>query len=45
MTQFWIYAALLLFAALMLLLWPVLRGRKDQAEEDRTALNIALYEE
>ncbi len=45
MTQFWIYAALLLLAALMLLLWPVLRGRKDQAEEDRTALNIALYEE
>lgn len=45
MTQFWIYAALLLLAALMLLLWPVLRGRKHQAEEDRTALNIALYEE
>ncbi len=45
MTQFWIYATLLLLAALLLLLWPVLRGRKDQAEEDRTALNIALYEE
>ena len=45
MTQFWIYATLLLLAALFLLLWPVLRGRKDQAEEDRTALNIALYEE
>jgi len=45
MTQFWMYATLLLLAALFLLLWPVLRGRKNQAEEDRTALNIALYEE
>ncbi len=45
MTQFWIYSVLLLVAALLLLLLPVLRGRKDQAEEDRTALNIALYEE
>lgn len=45
MTQFWIYAVLLLLAALLLLLWPILRGRKDQTEEDRTALNIALYEE
>lgn len=45
MTQFWIYSVLLLVAALLLLLWPILRGRKDQAEEDRTALNIALYEE
>lgn len=45
MTQFWICAVLLLLVALSLLLWPVLRGRKDQTEEDRTALNIALYEE
>lgn len=45
MTLFWIFSALLLIAALLLLLWPVLAGRKDQAEEDRTALNIALYEE
>lgn len=45
MTQFWMYAVLLLVAALFFLLWPVLRGRKDQTEEDRTALNIALYEE
>lgn len=45
MTQFWMYAALLLLVALLLLLWPVLRGRKDQTEEDRTALNVALYEE
>ncbi len=45
MTQFWIYSVLLLLVALLLLLVPVLRVRKDQAEEDRTALNIALYEE
>jgi len=45
MTQFWIYAVLLLVAALFILLWPVLRVRKDQSDEDRTALNIALYEE
>ncbi len=45
MTQFWIYSVLLLIVALLLLLVPVLRVRKDQAEEDRTALNIALYEE
>ncbi len=45
MTQFWIFAVLLLIVALLLLLIPVLRVRKDQAEEDRTALNIALYEE
>ena len=45
MTQFWIYSVLLLVAALLLLLWPILRGIKDQTEEDRTALNIALYEE
>ena len=45
MTQFWRFAVLLLIVALLLLLIPVLRVRKDQAEEDRTALNIALYEE
>lgn len=45
MTQFWIFAVLLLLIALLLLLVPVLRVRKDQTEEDRTALNIALYEE
>ena len=44
MTQFWIYSVLLLLVALLLLLVPVLRIRKDQTEEDRTALNIALYE-
>lgn len=45
MTDFWIGAGLLLLAALAFLLLPVLRGRKTQAEEDRTALNVALYEE
>lgn len=36
---------MLLLAALAFLLLPVLRGRRVQAEEDRTALNVALYEE
>ncbi|MHB0763308.1 c-type cytochrome biogenesis protein CcmI [Stutzerimonas sp. NM35] len=45
MIDFWIGAALLLLAALAILLLPVLRGRRAQAEEDRTALNVALYEE
>lgn len=45
MIDFWIGAALLLLAALAILLLPVLRGRRVQAEEDRTALNVALYEE
>jgi len=31
--------------ALAFLLLPILRGRRAQAEEDRTALNVALYEE
>jgi len=30
---------------LAFLLLPILRGRRAQAEEDRTALNVALYEE
>lgn len=45
MIDFWIGAGLLLLAALAFLLLPVLRGRRLQAEEDRTALNVALYEE
>ncbi|MBF6621985.1 MAG: c-type cytochrome biogenesis protein CcmI [Pseudomonas stutzeri] len=45
MIDFWIGAGLLLLAALAFLLLPVLRGRRVQAEEDRTALNVALYEE
>ena len=45
MTEFWLAAGLLLLVALAFPLIPVLRGRKAQAEEDRTALNVALYQE
>ncbi|WP_165674529.1 c-type cytochrome biogenesis protein CcmI [Metapseudomonas otitidis] len=45
MIDFWLAAGLLLLVALAFLLIPVLRGRKAQAEEDRTALNVALYQE
>ncbi|MGL4318561.1 MAG: c-type cytochrome biogenesis protein CcmI [Pseudomonas sp.] len=45
MIEFWIAASLLLLVGLAFLLIPVLRGRRAQAEEDRTALNVALYQE
>ncbi|MGE7992022.1 c-type cytochrome biogenesis protein CcmI [Pseudomonas sp. NPDC089554] len=45
MIEFWLSAGLLLLAALAFLLLPILRGRRQQAEEDRTALNVALYQE
>ena len=45
MITFWLLALVLLVSALLLLLWPVLRVRQHQAEEDRTALNVALYQE
>jgi cytochrome c-type biogenesis protein CcmH len=45
MIEFWLCAGLLLLAALAFLLIPVVRGRKLQAEEDRTALNVTLYQE
>ncbi|TWC42925.1 cytochrome c-type biogenesis protein CcmH [Pseudomonas sp. SJZ079] len=45
MIEFWLSAGLLLLAALSFLLIPLLRGRKAQAEEDRTALNVTLYQE
>ncbi|WP_448682111.1 c-type cytochrome biogenesis protein CcmI [Pseudomonas nicosulfuronedens] len=45
MIDFWLAAGLLLLVALAFLLVPLLRGRKAQAEEDRTALNVALYQE
>ncbi|AMB81820.1 cytochrome C [Pseudomonas fragi] len=43
--DFWLAAGLLLLIALSFLLIPVLRGRRAQREEDRTALNVALYQE
>ncbi|MCO2639018.1 c-type cytochrome biogenesis protein CcmI, partial [Pseudomonas aeruginosa] len=42
MIDFWLAAGLLLLAALAFLLIPLLRGRRAQAEEDRTALNLSL---
>ena len=45
MIDFWMAAGLLLLVALSFLLIPVVRGRRAQTEEDRTALNVALYQE
>lgn len=45
MITFWLLALVLLISAMLLILWPVLNVRKHQAEEDRTALNVALYQE
>lgn len=45
MITFWLLALVLLVSALLLMLWPVLNVRRHQAEEDRTALNVALYQE
>ncbi|MEE4132981.1 c-type cytochrome biogenesis protein CcmI [Pseudomonas viridiflava] len=45
MIDFWMATGLLLLVALGFLLIPVLRGQRAQHEEDRTALNVALYQE
>lgn len=45
MIDFWLAAGLLLLVAMSFLLIPVLRVRRAQSEEDRTALNVALYQE
>jgi len=45
MIEFWLSAGLLCLVAVSFLLIPLLRGRKVQAEEDRTALNVTLYQE
>lgn len=45
MIEFWLCAGLLLLTALAFVLIPVVRARKLQAEEDRTALNVTLYQE
>lgn len=42
---FWLLSLLLLIPALLIFLLPVLRVRKHQSEEDRTALNVATYQE
>ncbi len=45
MIDFWMATGLLLLVALGFLLIPVLRGQRAQREEDRTALNVVLYQE
>jgi cytochrome c-type biogenesis protein CcmH len=45
MIEFWISAGLLCLIAMGFLLFPVLRSNRARAEEDRTAVNVALYEE
>ncbi|MDD1508419.1 c-type cytochrome biogenesis protein CcmI [Pseudomonas sp. CNPSo 3701] len=45
MIEFWLSAGLLCLVAVSFLLIPLLRGRKVQTEEDRTALNVTLYQE
>jgi cytochrome c-type biogenesis protein CcmH len=45
MIDFWLCAGALLLVALAVLLVPILRARRGQAQEDRTALNVALYQE
>lgn len=45
MIEFWLAVGLLLLLGTAFLLIPLLRGRRAQAEEDRTALNVALYQE
>ena len=44
MTDFWLYSALLILAGMLFVLWPVWKMRR-QNTVDRTALNVALYEE
>lgn len=45
MTDFWLAAAVMLLIALAFLLTPILRARGGQAEQDRNASNVALYQE
>ncbi|MCJ8167910.1 c-type cytochrome biogenesis protein CcmI [Atopomonas sediminilitoris] len=45
MTDFWLAAGLLLLLAASFVLLPALRGVGVRREHDRTAMNVALYEE
>lgn len=45
MTDFWLAAGLLLLVAASFVLLPALRGVGARREQDRTALNVTLYEE
>ncbi|SDR97042.1 cytochrome c-type biogenesis protein CcmH [Halopseudomonas xinjiangensis] len=44
MTDFWLFAALLVVSGVVAVLWPIWRHHR-QERVDRTALNVALYEE
>lgn len=44
MLDLWLASGLLMLVALAFVLIPLLRGRREQAAEDRTALNVALYQ-
>ncbi|UAW99398.1 c-type cytochrome biogenesis protein CcmI [Halopseudomonas nanhaiensis] len=44
MTDFWVSAAVLIVLGVVAVLWPVWRHRRGE-RVDRTALNVALYEE
>lgn len=45
MTDLWLYGALLVLAGVFFLVWPVWKARRQRNAVDRTALNVALYEE
>lgn len=45
MIDFWLVVGLLLLVALSFVLIPVVFVRRYQSEEDRTAFNVALYQE
>lgn len=45
MIDFWLWVGLLLLVALSFVLIPVLFVRRAQSEKDRTAFNVALYQE
>lgn len=44
MTEFWLYAALLIIAGIFIVIWPVWQSHRKKTV-DRTALNVGLYEE
>lgn len=44
MTDFWLYAGLLIAAGMLIVIWPVWKSHR-QKTVDRTGLNIGLYEE
>lgn len=44
MTDFWLYAGLLIVVGMLIVIWPVWQSHR-QKTVDRTGLNIGLYEE